>query len=215
MEQGRDTLAWDPELSTAACAHTRDMLRRDFFRHKNPDGERPDERVARLHRRLIGGVGENLYGQQGVRKEGAALGAKMVEEWMNSPTHRKNILRPGVNHLGVCALREQNTVRATQLFAKVYAYLSNPLPKTVTRGQTLSVSIEQTFPPDAAVVRYDFWDPRAKQKIGGTHVLNDSLFIPDTTGIFRTRFYILEKGEYTARPGPQVTITSPPSQGKQ
>lgn len=182
------------------------MVRRDFFHHENPDGETPHERVARLHRRLIGGVGENLYGQEGIGKQGKDLAAQMIEKWMESPTHRENIIRPGFTHLGVCVLREQNSVLATQLFGKVYAYLSPPLPEKVTQGDTLAVSIEQTFPSDASAVGYDFWDPRSERQIFGPYIFSDSLRIPDTTGTFRSRFSILESGERTTQPGPMVTV---------
>lgn len=203
-----DTLTWDSTLARVACAHTRDMVRRDFFQHQNPDGENPHDRVTRLHRRFIGGVGENLYGQEGIRKDGKDLAAQMVEKWMGSPTHRKNIIRPGFTHLGVCVLREQNSVFATQVFGKAYAYLSDPLPETVAERDTLTVSIEQTFPPDASVVSYDFWDPRGERQIFGPYVFNDTLRIPDTTGTFRSRFSVLESGTRTTQPGPTVTVRS-------
>lgn len=202
-----DTLTWDNTLSRVACAHTRDMIQRDFFQHGNPDGENPRDRVARLHRRFIGGVAENLYGQQGIGKQGKDLAAQMIEKWMESPTHRKNIIRPGLTHIGVCVLREQNRLLATQLFGKAYAYLSDPLPETVTVSDTLTVTIEQTFPPDATVVSYDVWDPRSERQIFGPYVFSDTLRMPDTTGTFQPRFSILDSGTRTTQPGPVVTVT--------
>jgi hypothetical protein len=128
---------------------------------------------------------------------------------MGSLPHRKNILRPQFTHLGVCALHRNDTLRVTQVFAKVAAYLSAPLPQRVESNDRLSVSFSATFPPDATPVRYDFWDAARDRVVAGPFVLTDSLQIPDTLGTIWSRFYVLETGRYTIQRGPKITITSP------
>ena len=208
-ERSLSTLRYDSTLARVACAHNADMMRRDFFRHVNPDGENPHDRVSRIHRRLYGQIGENLFGQSPVRKEGKALATQMMEHWMNSPPHRKNIIRPQFTHLGVCVLQQTDTLRATQVFADVSVYLSSPLPRRVSAGDVISVSIGPTFPSDALPVRYDFWSTEGNRRISTPYVFTDALRFPDTTGTVWSRFYVLEMGRYSVQRGPEVMITSP------
>ncbi|MFE9028502.1 CAP domain-containing protein [Streptomyces iakyrus] len=86
-------LAGDPLLTTAAQAHSADMVARAFYAHTAPDGSRPWDRAAAAGstRRTIG---ENIAcGQRSP--------ADVVEGWMNSPGHRANILNPGFTHIGI------------------------------------------------------------------------------------------------------------------
>jgi uncharacterized protein YkwD len=205
-ERGLSPLRSDRRLAAVACAHNADMFRRDFFEHVNPDGEAPQDRVARMHRRLVGGVSENLYGQSRSRKSPDALAAQMVEKWMDSPPHRKNILSAPSTHLGVCVLRRGRTLRATQLFANVVGYLSPPLPRRVERGTVLGVSFAQTFPPDAVIARHDFWSSRSGRPLSPPLLFTDSLHVPDTVGAMRPRFYTLGAGEYVVHKGPRIEV---------
>ncbi|MFD9980787.1 CAP domain-containing protein [Streptomyces massasporeus] len=90
---GLPPLSADPSLTTAAQAHSADMVARAFYAHTAPDGSRPWDRAAAAGstRRSIG---ENIAcGQRSP--------ADVVEGWMNSPGHRANILKPGFTHIGV------------------------------------------------------------------------------------------------------------------
>ncbi|GGV78742.1 hypothetical protein GCM10010228_47570 [Streptomyces massasporeus] len=90
---GLPPLSADPPLTTAAQAHSADMVARAFYAHTAPDGSRPWDRAAAAGstRRSIG---ENIAcGQRSP--------ADVVEGWMNSPGHRANILKPGFTHIGV------------------------------------------------------------------------------------------------------------------
>ncbi|MGX5183536.1 CAP domain-containing protein [Streptomyces avermitilis] len=89
---GLRPLAGDPLLTTAAQAHSADMVTRAFYSHTCPDGGEPWHRAAAAGstRRTIG---ENIAcGQRSA--------AEVVRGWMNSPGHRANILKPGFTHLG-------------------------------------------------------------------------------------------------------------------
>jgi uncharacterized protein YkwD len=87
------TLAADPKLDRAAQAHAEDMLKRGYFEHKSPDGITVRERskAAGYNWRSIG---ENIA-------EGQLSVAEVVDTWMNSPGHRRNLLDPGFRELGV------------------------------------------------------------------------------------------------------------------
>ncbi|WP_327312317.1 CAP domain-containing protein [Streptomyces sp. NBC_01235] len=90
---GLRALAVDPLLTTAAQAHSADMVARAFYSHTSPEGSRPWDRAAAAGsaRRTIG---ENIAcGQRSP--------AEVVDGWMNSPGHRANILKPAFTHIGV------------------------------------------------------------------------------------------------------------------
>jgi len=207
-ERGLSPLMGDPALEIVGCEHTADMFRRNFFRHENPDGERPQDRVARVHRQLIGGVSENLYEQSGRRGGARALARRVVDHWMNSPPHRANLLSPHPTHIGVCTLVRADTIRITQVFAKVVAYVDPELPDTIDAGAIIPVSFRTPESVDASVAKYDVWSPTRQRAITDASVVTDSLSIPDTVGTFRLRFYVVESGQYVMYPGPTVTISN-------
>ncbi|WP_405676526.1 CAP domain-containing protein [Streptomyces sp. NBC_01511] len=90
---GLRPLAGDPRLTTAAQAHSDDMVTRGFYAHTSPDGRQPWDRAAAAgcaHR----GIGENIAcGQRSA--------AEVVRGWMDSPGHRANILKPDFTHIGI------------------------------------------------------------------------------------------------------------------
>lgn len=93
-------LRLNPRLSTAAREHSRDMVRRRYFSHTTPEGVTVAQRIRgagylRGARKWV--VGENLAWGSGHR--GAA--ARIVRVWMHSPPHRKEILRPSFQDVGI------------------------------------------------------------------------------------------------------------------
>jgi uncharacterized protein YkwD len=80
-------------LDKAAQGHAEDMLARGYFAHKSPSGNTVRERAR------AAGYGWHLIG------ENIAFGQTSVDEvmetWLNSPGHRKNILTAGFTELGV------------------------------------------------------------------------------------------------------------------
>lgn len=208
-EREIEPLTYEAKLADAACAHSRDMIQRDFFRHENPDGRGPSERVARQHRQLIGETGENIAGQSGPgHARGRSLATQTVDQWMDSPPHRKNILHSDFTHLGVCVVQQGNTIRATQVFARVRAYLASPLPHRGAPGDSIVVEVKQTFPPDIAATMYDFWEPQLKQRISvGPFSFSETIGLPNREGTFRLRLYFPDSGQYTIHSGPAITVS--------
>jgi uncharacterized protein YkwD len=162
-EAGLESLESDPALLPAARAHALDMLERDYAGHVTPDGLDPANRVALLHRRLVGHVGENLAEQKGLGAEQlegqiGPLAVKVMDGWMESPGHRKNILDPDYTHLAIEALIEGETLLVVQLFAARRALLTQPLPLHVGQGDKLPLAFEQG-PGLAVPVQYAYARP--------------------------------------------------------
>lgn len=90
---GLKPLRLNSVLHEAAQGHAEDMLARGYFAHESPSGA-----TVRQRSRKAGydwaSIGENIaFGQTSVDE--------VVETWMDSPGHRKNILSPNFSELGV------------------------------------------------------------------------------------------------------------------
>jgi uncharacterized protein YkwD len=84
----------DATLQRAARSHSADMLRRSYFAH--------GDFALRMHRFHVAGsfAGENLAWGTGTR----AAAKTIVAEWLASPEHRANLLRPGFRRVGLATL---------------------------------------------------------------------------------------------------------------
>jgi uncharacterized protein YkwD len=93
-----NSLEISPKLTKAAQRHAEDMAKRQEMSHKGSDGTMPADRIKEagyVYRRS----GENVaYGRY--------TPEKLMQGWMDSPTHRKNILG-SYSQIGVaCAIAE-------------------------------------------------------------------------------------------------------------
>ena len=90
---GAPPLSSNSRLDLAAQRHAEDMLARDYFAHQSPEGKTVRER-ARAAGYDWRAIGENIA-------EGQLAAAEVMETWMHSPGHRRNILDKGFRELGV------------------------------------------------------------------------------------------------------------------
>jgi uncharacterized protein YkwD len=90
---GAPPLRSNADLDQAAQRHAQDMLARDYFAHESPEGKTVRDRA-----RAVGydwrRIGENIA-------KGQFSVDEVMETWMNSPGHRRNILDPAFKELGV------------------------------------------------------------------------------------------------------------------
>ncbi len=91
-------LTWNCRLEAAARAHTEAMVEQAFFGHTGPDGKQVTDRVDKAGYSWRS-VGENIAaGQETV--------GQVVEGWLQSPGHCRNIMKPGFEEMG--AARSDN-----------------------------------------------------------------------------------------------------------
>src|SRR6266487_1654763 len=88
---GLRTRRYGSKLRAAARAHSADMMRRGYFAHGS-FGRRMNGFGVRAPV-----VGENLAWGTGVYGGATTI----VREWLASPEHRANLLRPGFKWVGV------------------------------------------------------------------------------------------------------------------
>lgn len=102
-KRGLKRLKASDELLKASDWQNRDMLQYTYFDHTRPDGPGFAERILRFgYAKESNGysIGENLaWGSQQI-----ATPRKMVNLWMRSPPHRKNILTKGFRDQAVSAV---------------------------------------------------------------------------------------------------------------
>lgn len=88
---GRAALALNSQLNAAAQEKANDMAARDYWSHTTPEGREPWQFISAAGY-AYSYAGENLA-------YGFATSADAVTGWMNSPTHRDNLLN--VNYVDV------------------------------------------------------------------------------------------------------------------
>jgi uncharacterized protein YkwD len=88
----------DARLALAAERHSQDMVERRFFEHDAPGGIDPQKRMLGAgYPSNNAFTGENIAWATGQK----ASPAQIVDLWMHSPPHRKNILRPEFVEIGI------------------------------------------------------------------------------------------------------------------
>lgn len=92
-KQGLSALTWDSSLAAVAEAHSLDMAQNNFFSHTNLKGQSPFDRMKAF------GISYS-YAAENIAA-GQKTPESVMESWMNSEGHRKNILNKNVTKLGV------------------------------------------------------------------------------------------------------------------
>ncbi|MCT7983148.1 CAP domain-containing protein [Laspinema sp. A4] len=125
-QQGLAPLTFNPQLAAAAQVHSANMGMRDFMDHIDPvDRTKPADRVT-MQGYNYQTVAENVAGGQPTPEQ-------VVRDWMNSPSHRVNILNPAVTEIGVGYHVQENdtgNVNFVHYWAQVFATpLDEPPPQ--------------------------------------------------------------------------------------
>lgn len=126
-------LEWDFRLADIAREHSQDMGFNNFFSHANHRGEGPSERAERHgyesrkpadHGRFYVGIAENIImlpsgnvrGIGHVAHDADVIAQISVQDWMQSPGHKRNILCPRYTRLGVGTVQQDCYFFSTQNF---------------------------------------------------------------------------------------------------
>ncbi len=140
VKQGFHQLKHSRALENSSQMHSIDMVNDDFFDHYNHYDSRkrePSDRMA-MFGVTRGRTSENIADVFGIQyKSGASVSSvssipphtynsyaeQLVDDWMHSPGHRKNILDSKVNFLGCgnCVYQDGEWImfKATQNFASI------------------------------------------------------------------------------------------------
>lgn len=161
-------------LDQAAQAKARHMAENEYFAHFAPDGTTPwkffqDEGYGYAH------AGENLAIH-------FTDSAEVVEAWMLSPTHKKNIVDHKFTEIGVGTARGEfdgyDTVYVVQLFGTPAVPAATPAPLAVVSEstpvapiQTPEIVVKSEVVPVESVLVTEI-EPDSKQETAPTAVLS-------------------------------------------
>ncbi|EKD94570.1 MAG: hypothetical protein ACD_26C00034G0105 [uncultured bacterium] len=165
-EAGLSALSLNEKLSAAAYTKGRDMIDRDYWAHVAPDGTQPWKFFTNFGYKYRY-AGENL-----ARDFSNASDA--VNAWMNSPTHRENILNTKYKEIGIGVvegdLAGSDTTVIVQFFGATYAdKVVQPLAQAVKTEEKvvkiiltpLPIPVKISEPEVQAVVS----SPKSQQEV--------------------------------------------------
>lgn len=141
-------LAPNPALTAAAHAKAKDMFANQYWAHISPAGKQPWDFIAEAHYSYTS-AGENLA-------KDFMHGSDMMTAWMNSPTHKANIVNPKYTQIGVAvengSLQGVETTLVVQLFGRpAAAGAAKPaVPEKAAQTEKVQVSETTTNTPEVA-----------------------------------------------------------------
>lgn len=95
-QAGLGALSTNSQLESAALTKANDMFKNQYFAHTSPQGKTPWNFISDAGYSYVY-AGENLaigYGDS----------SELHNAWMNSPTHRENIMNPNYREIGVASI---------------------------------------------------------------------------------------------------------------
>lgn len=134
---GLNTLKENPQLAEAAYQKAQDMLANDYFSHQSPAGLSPWHWFQRTNYSYQA-AGENLA-------IGFLDSDEVVRAWINSPSHRANLLSPGFEEMGIAVLTGEFEGQETTV---VVQHFGSPLAQVVEAKETTE-KIKEAKPQSA------------------------------------------------------------------
>lgn len=119
---GIQPLREEPKLNEAAFLKAQDMITKDYFSHRSPDGILPWDwfKSAGYNYKF---AGENLA-------IGFLDSEEVYQAWMNSPLHKKNLLNPNYSEIGTAIVRGDFQGNDTTLVVQLFG-----TPQVVAAGE--------------------------------------------------------------------------------
>ena len=106
--RGLQALKFNSKLSNVATLKSQDMIDKNYFDHTSPTYGSPFDMMKKFGISYTS-AGENIAMGQETPQE-------VMNSWMNSPGHRKNILNPNFTELGVGIASNGSSLYWTQMF---------------------------------------------------------------------------------------------------
>ncbi|MFM9903786.1 MAG: CAP domain-containing protein [Pyrinomonadaceae bacterium] len=114
-ESGLKALAWSDSLEGIARLHSQNMADFNFFSHRGLDGKMVSDRADEAGLSQWQAIGENIAFNRGFQDPIA----KAVDLWLNSPSHKNNMLSEKWRDAAVgVAIGEDGSYYFTQVFLK-------------------------------------------------------------------------------------------------
>jgi uncharacterized protein YkwD len=145
-QAGVAALAWDPALAAAALQHCRMMAAAGSISHQYSGEPDLSARAAQAGAHF-GLIEENVAE--------APSGTAIHQAWMQSPGHRKNLLSPGIDHVGIALVYAHGVLYAVADYSAVIVNLSAVQVETrvaaLIRASGVSILADPTMARAACV----------------------------------------------------------------
>ena len=110
---GLDDLEWNDDVAEIARRHSENMANYNFFSHTDMNGWMVNDRADALGIKKWRAIGENIAFNRGYKNPAESA----VERWMQSPSHRENLLNNRWQQSGIgIAVTEDGTYYFTEVF---------------------------------------------------------------------------------------------------
>ena len=169
---GLPPLTLNSQLSAAAARKAADMFSRNYWAHNGPDGRTPwDFIVSAGYKYALAGenLAKNFSDSRGV-----------VEAWMNSQTHRDNILKPSYRDIGFAIVNGVSSGEETTLVVQMFGAPAQPvaaLPSTLPTLTEKAFEIEAMPAPPRTIVASAFTGVTQKPLFNIPSVSRDIVFV--------------------------------------
>lgn len=145
-EAGLDSLILSSTLSQAAAAKAADMFASNYWAHNSPFGKTPwDFIISAGYRYTL--AGENLA-------KNFQTSDSVVDAWMNSPTHKANMVKAGYREVGFAVvngvLAGEETTLVVQMFGATNAAPIAQIPKAQAAGPAPAVALLPSLTPNTS-----------------------------------------------------------------
>lgn len=138
VEAGQSTLTLNDQLSAAAQAKAEDMFAKGYWAHTAPDGKDPWSFISTSGYNYLF-AGENLARDFGDSRA-------VVEAWMNSASHKENLLNPRYQEIGFAVVNGKYNNYETTLVVQMFGAKSNGAPTVEAPKAAAAVEPEKTAP---------------------------------------------------------------------
>ena len=148
VESGLPPLAFNSQLASAAAAKASDMIANDYWAHNSPSGKTPWSFITAAGYKYVY-AGENLA------RDFDDAGS-VVDAWMNSSSHRENLLDKNFKDIGVAVqsgkLAGREGILVVQHFGASVSSTSTTSSQGITNttGNNASPSPKASFQPAGA-----------------------------------------------------------------
>lgn len=148
LEHGLPTLTYNQELAQAAQNKANDMFAKNYWAHFGPDGETPWQFI-------LGAGYKYEYAGENLAKN-FMFSQAVIDAWMNSPTHRENMLRKEYQDVGFAivngVLNGEQTTLVVQMFGtpqgtSIPVVTQQTSQSAPAQAQTTQQSVKQIAQP--------------------------------------------------------------------
>lgn len=141
-ENGASGVRLDPTLCEAARKKGEDMFAKGYWAHVAPDGTQPWAFFAQVGY-------DYIYAGENLAKDFQTSGA-VVEAWMNSPSHRQNLVSPKYDEMGLAVVNGSLNGYETTLVVQEFGRRKSSQSLATITPQAQAATTPETPPPAPA-----------------------------------------------------------------